>query len=95
MPVQKYQTVCITDITYLHAQHSVLKHMIKLLKSAENSKIQQLKVKYGPSLFQDGNIPQEVEVNGGEFGLYQSPETPEEMRCLENGGRKDQHVLQK
>lgn len=29
------------------------------------------------------NIPQEVKVDGGELGLNQSPETPEEMRCLD------------
>ncbi len=29
------------------------------------------------------DIPQEVEVDGGELGLNQSPETPEEMRCLD------------
>lgn len=28
------------------------------------------------------DIPQEVKVNGGELGLNQSPESPEEMRCL-------------
>lgn len=33
--------------------------------------------------FQDGNIPQEVKVDGGDLGLNQSPETPEEMRCLD------------
>lgn len=34
------------------------------------------------SLFQSGNSPQEVKIDGGELGLNQSPETPEEMRCL-------------
>lgn len=29
------------------------------------------------------NLPQEVKVDGGELGLNQSPQTPEEMRCLD------------
>lgn len=29
------------------------------------------------------DIPQEVKVDGGKLGLNQSPETPEEMRCLD------------
>lgn len=29
------------------------------------------------------DIPQEVKVDGGELGLNQRPETPEEMRCLD------------
>lgn len=32
----------------------------------------------------DDNLPQKVKVNGGELGLNQSPETPEEMRNLDN-----------
>lgn len=36
-------------------------------------------------LFQDGNLPQKVKVNGGEVGLNQSPETPDEMRRLDTG----------
>lgn len=39
-------------------------------------------------LFQDDNIPQEVKVDGGELGLNQSPETPEEMRRLDTEGRE-------
>lgn len=37
-------------------------------------------------LFKDGNLPQEVKVDGGESGLNQSPETPEKMRSL---GKKE------
>lgn len=29
------------------------------------------------------DLPQEVKVDGGELGLNQSPETPEEMRRLD------------
>lgn len=44
------------------------------------------------SLCQDSNILQEVKVDGGEFGLNQSPETPEEMRCLETEERGLAHA---
>lgn len=37
-------------------------------------------------LFKEGNLPQEVKVDGGESGLNQSPETPEKMRSL---GKKE------
>lgn len=35
-------------------------------------------------------LPQEVKVDGGELGLNQSPETPEEVRCLDTEV-KEQH----
>lgn len=37
------------------------------------------------------DIPQEVKVDGGELGLNQRPETPEEMRCLDKRGEGEQH----
>lgn len=44
------------------------------------------------------DLPQEVKVDGGELSLNESPETPEEMRCLdteekEHRDTKDQYVL--